>query len=112
MFTEALLIGSFALSAVAQSSSFGGFSGSSSVGGGVQPSSKTSSINAQTTMNLFIDGATTEHFVGAVVAADSCETTYALVCTAGSFGSGYLEQSCDPSVTVSYPPSCCKHLQA
>ena len=71
MFSKALLLGSLAASAI-----------------------------AQTTLNLFIDGSNSEQFVGSVVSANCDATTLAFKCTAGSFGSGVLSRSCDPSATV------------
>jgi hypothetical protein len=71
MFSRALLLGSLATSAI-----------------------------AQTTLNLFIDGSDSEQFVGSVVSANCDETTFAFKCTEGSYGSGILSSSCDPSATV------------
>lgn len=99
MFTHAVLLGAFAAGSYAQASSssinFGGISSSSST-------TSASPVAAQTTMNLFIDAGSDQGFVGSVIAADSCETTYALYCTEGDYGSGILSQTCDPNAVVRY----------
>jgi hypothetical protein len=57
---------------------------------------------AQTTLNLFVDGSSNEKFVGSIVNAKCDETTIALLCTHGSFGDGIESTTCDPSATVSF----------
>lgn len=56
---------------------------------------------AQTSLNLFIDGSDMEKFDGSIVAANCDATTIALRCTSGTYGSGVLQGTCDPSATVS-----------
>jgi hypothetical protein len=93
MFRQAILLSALALASNAQSSS-----SSAAVG-----SSTTSSITAQTTQQLFIGGDRDQDYVASVVAANACDTTYALVCTGGDYDGLYGETTCDPSLTVSSP---------
>jgi hypothetical protein len=95
MFTQALLAAFFILGSYAQ------FSSSSSPLGN-SASSTSSTVAAQTTMNLFLGASPNEGFVGSVVAADACDTTYALACTSGDYSvPGYGQTSCNPEHTVS-----------
>ncbi|KAK5175207.1 uncharacterized protein LTR77_000344 [Saxophila tyrrhenica] len=87
MFTQAILL-SFALGSYAQSISSSAVLGSSST--------TASSVDAQTTMNLFIDAGSDQQFIGEVLNADCDKTTYGLYCTEGDYGSGILSSTCDP----------------
>ena len=93
--SQVLFLGAFALGSYAQ------FSSSSSGALGGFSSTTAPPVAAQTTVNLFVDADSDEQFVGSVVSADSCETTYALVCTRGDYGSASYSTTCDPSQTVS-----------
>lgn len=65
--------------------------------------STSSTVAAETTATLFIGpGADGDGFAGFVVDADSCATTYGLVCTSGTFGT-QAEAYCDHSETVCDP---------
>lgn len=89
---QAFLLAIFACGSYAQFSS--------SVGASSSPSTTAPPATTQTTVNLFIGTATDEQLAVSVVAADSCETTIALVCTKGNYGSGELAGTCDPNQTV------------
>ena len=62
-----------------------------------QDKSSTSTASAETTMNLFLgpNARPTDAFVGSIVNADACATTYGFGCT-----SGFGDEDCRPSASV------------
>ena len=86
MFVQALLLVALTMTAFAQNAT----------------STVASSVAAQTTMNLFLGNNANQEFVGSVIAADACATTYGIACTEGGYSFGpSLSGSCDPAATVS-----------